>query len=448
MGPGSRRLFVLATSISIIFFFSLLVGCGGSSHSSTSSGTGTTTGSSGTNGGSTGSGTSGTSSTGTGGTGTSGTGTATGTGSTSGGGTGSSSGSGSGSTSSSYSSYVYTAGASSITGYGVNADGSLTAIPGSPFAVATDNNIVTNGSNVYTVDADGQTLKVYSISESSGALTFGSSTNAISSQTFSGDIVSNLSLDHTGATLYAGNVDSSGDDGLNEFNVSSGSSATAIGYTGNSEAFGPPLVFSPDNKYVYNGNCYHIGWSTFRYARNSDGTLTSLPGPSGADSPPVAPPSGDDPCPSAYAVSAKGFLAIAYTDTPQGGTYMIGTYKINSDGSLTPVSGSQATTASNGGTTGNTSVAIDFDPTGTWLAVAGNGGVQTFAMDSSGLPSPAGAPQDAGVSFLNVEWDKSNHLFATTSSQLYVWNASGGQLTPASGSPQSGGTGLAVLPLQ
>jgi 6-phosphogluconolactonase (cycloisomerase 2 family) len=343
---------------------------------------------------------------------------------------------------------VYTAGASAITGYSVNADGSLTAVTGSPYAVATDNNIVTNGSNVYTVDVGGQTLKIYSIDKSSGALTFGSSANAISSQTFSGDIVSNLSLDHTGATLYAGNVDSSGDDGQNAFNVSSGTTATELAYQGSSEVFGPPLVFSPDNNFAYSGNCYHIGWDIFRYTRNSDGTLNPPTFQPGADGPPVLPPSGDFPCPAAFAVSANGFLAVGYTPTPQGGTYMIGTYTINSDGSLTPVSGSLATTASNGGNTGNTPVSISFDPTGTYLAVAGNGGIQTYSMNSGGLLTAVASPQDAGTSFLNVAWDKSNHLFATTSSQLYVWNASSGQLTPAAGSPYPGATGLAVLPLQ
>jgi hypothetical protein len=167
----------------------------------------------------------------------------------------------------------------------------------------------------------------------------------------------------------------------------------------------------------------------------------------GAVGPPVPPPSGDYPCPAAFAASSNGFLAIAYTQQPQGGTYFIGTYTINSDGSLTPVTGSEATTASTQSQTGG-DIAINFDPTGTYLTVAGNGGVQTYSMNASGILSPAAAPLDAGVAFENVGWDKSNHVFASTSSQLYVWNASSGQLTPASGSPYPGATGLAVLPLQ
>ncbi|HUN90392.1 MAG TPA: hypothetical protein VMU28_16440 [Terriglobales bacterium] len=344
-------------------------------------------------------------------------------------------------------SYVYTAGASNIAGYSVNSDGSLSPVPNSPYTSATDNYIVTNGSNVYTVNSGGTELEVYSIKASDGSLALANTTNAIAGNTsFSGDIVGGLSLDHTGASLYIGEIDSSGDDGQNVWSVGNSPSATQVQWDGGSEVFGPPLVWSPNNLYAYSGNCYHAAWTLFSYTRASNGTLTSPNFLTGG--PPVL-TQGDMPCPLAFAVSAKGFLAVAYSATPQGGQVMIGTYALNNDGTLTPISGSQVTTASNSGANGgNAPVAINFDPTGTYLAAAGNGGIQTFTLGSTGLLSPVSSPIDAATNFQNVAWDKSNHVFATTTNQLYVWNFAKGTLTPATGSPYGGGTGLAVLPLQ
>jgi len=410
MGLRLRTLVVLGTSIGVLLFLGLLAGCGSSNSNSSS-------------------------------TGSSGSGSGT-SGSTNPGSNGSSSSGSSGNLS-----YVYTAGANSILGYGVNGDGSLTAVSGSPYATDTDMNVVTNSSNLYTVGSDGVTLKAYSIDKSTGALTPAGTTNAIVGNTNPQDIVGSLALDLTGASLYIGEFDSSGDDGVNFFNVSSGSTPTEVAYDGSSEVFGPALVFSPDNKFAYSGNCYQANWHVFSYTRSSNGTLSAPNWATGADGPPVTTP-GEFPCPAAFAVSSRGFLAIAYTAQPQGGSYLLGTYTINSDGSLTPVASSMATTASDGGSTGNSPVSINFDPSGTYLAVAGDGGVQTFAMSLTGILTSIGQPQDSGVSFQQVAWDKSSHVFATTSSQLYVWNSNNGTLSPASGSPYSGGKGLAVLPLQ
>jgi hypothetical protein len=147
------------------------------------------------------------------------------------------------------------------------------------------------------------------------------------------------------------------------------------------------------------------------------------------------------------AISAKGFLAIGYSALNGLSTnYMIGFYKINFDGTLIPLPSWVVTTASNSAS--NAKLAISFDPTGAYLAVAGNGGVQTFPLNSNGILPPIGAPQNSGVNFQSVAWDSSNHVFATSATQLYVYNSQEGQLSPAAGSPQQGGAGLAVLPLR
>jgi len=153
-------------------------------------------------------------------------------------------------------------------------------------------------------------------------------------------------------------------------------------------------------------------------------------------------------CPQRLAVSAKGYLAVvwfpfAYASSGQVGneTYVM-TYSINADGTLTTVGTSQVKTASS---TANT-VAVNFDSTGSFLAVAGDGGVQTFSLNGNGAPVPVGSAQNAGANFQKVAWDNSNHVFATNSNQLYVFNSNTGVLVPASGSPYGGGPELAVLP--
>ncbi len=126
---------------------------------------------------------------------------------------------------------------------------------------------------------------------------------------------------------------------------------------------------------------------------------------------------------------------------PVGNQISVGTYKVNGDGTLSLVSNSEVTTGI------NSSAALAFDPTGTYLAVAGTGGLQLYSLGSDGTLTQSAAPQDIGVNFVDVAWDDSNHVFATASSQLYVFTSASGALTAAPGSPHSGGSALAVLPL-
>jgi 6-phosphogluconolactonase (cycloisomerase 2 family) len=125
----------------------------------------------------------------------------------------------------------------------------------------------------------------------------------------------------------------------------------------------------------------------------------------------------------------------------------IGTYKINSDGSLTFVQNSTMTlqlqSAACCGITG-----MNFDPAGQFLAVAGSGGIQMFQLNPGGTLTPLGGIQQPGPKYTSVAWDKDNHLYAISDSGLYVFSVSQGVLTPASGSPHPAGAAgsLTVLP--
>jgi 6-phosphogluconolactonase (cycloisomerase 2 family) len=423
-----RTLSVLLTSFCLVIYVSLLASCGSTSSNNTTNSNNPAPGASG---------------------GGNGSGSGSGSGSGAGSGSGSSGGSGSG-TSSSFVSYAYAASDTAIVGYGVNSDGSLAPLPGSPYAasLAQNANIVTNGANLYAIAQGATNLDVFSIDKSSGSLTLANTANAIAGDPFQNEIASGLALDHTGSSLYVDDGVSDLHSGLNVFTVGSGSSAQQIQFLPGPAIAPPPPVFSPNNQFAYSSSCGVREVGVFGYERAPDGTVKTMNVRT-----PQAPTGnpGEAFCPHGLAVSAKGYLAIVWFPFPFASSGQVGnetyvmTYTINSDGTLTAVSNSQVKTAS---TSSNNSVVANFDPTGSFLAVGGDGGVQTFAVNANGALTPVGTPQNPGVNFQNVAWDTSNHLFAANSSQLYVFNSSTGVLAPASGSPHAGNPQLMILPLR
>lgn len=89
-----------------------------------------------------------------------------------------------------------------------------------------------------------------------------------------------------------------------------------------------------------------------------------------------------------------------------------------------------------------------FDPSGNFLALAGQNGIQMYQLAPGGTLVAVGTPQQTTASFNDVAWDHANHLYAISGSTLYVFNLANGALTQAPGSPYNvtvSGT-LAVLP--
>lgn len=462
----ARQFVVLLTSMCVIAFCSLLLGCGSSSNSSTkpvaSGGGNGSSGSGGSGSGGSGSGSSGSGNSGSGGSGSgsgsSGSGSGSGSGGSGSGGSGSggsgsggSGSGGSGSGSSSFVSYAYSSDSNAIHAYSVTADGTLTAAPNSPYSQAENSSappmLATNGTNLYTVDQSGAKLVIFPFDKTNGSLGSSTSTSIIAGDPGASDFASALSVDHSGSNLYAQVGLPNEDSGINVFTIGSSASARQLQFVQEGSTAPSALVFSPNNQFAYSDACSARDDEVDGYARASNGTLTNI---KLTQPQPPSGPQGEAFCPEAMAVSAMNYLAIEWDPFQYGSSITVGDqtyvmiYQINADGSLAVISNSQTTTAS----TDAIKVAMRFDPTGKFLAVAGNGGVQTYALLGNGTLSPAGAPQDAGTNFVNVAWDKSNHVFASTNNQLFAFNSQNGTLTAASGSPQGGGSGLTVLPLQ
>jgi 6-phosphogluconolactonase (cycloisomerase 2 family) len=367
-------------------------------------------------------------------------------GGSSGGGTGGSGGSTGGGGSSAPIAFAYVGtsvgqSGSAIHGFSFAANGSATPVPGSPVS-GPSNDVVTNSAFVFGDDS--HTIASYKRA-ADGSLQQSSSLFAVLNNG-PGQLwaLSDMSLDHTGQTLYA--VENAGADDLYYFffGVGSDGKLTNTGKIGPNVNYDSPLVFSPDNNYAYGFGCFHIGWDLTGFRRNGDGSLTPIGGTNQAV--PTFDGTNQDYCPEAEAISAMGYLAVGVGElgaTPKSG---LGVYKINSDGSLTLVQNSTMTLQLQSSSCCGF-IGMNFDPSGQFLAVAGSGGIQMFRLSSDGTLSALGGIQQPGPNYLSVAWDKDSHLYAVAADGLHVFTVSQGTLAPA-GSPQPAGAAgsLAVLP--
>ncbi len=360
-----------------------------------------------------------------------------------GGGTGNPGGSGTGGSGSTVA-FVYVGtntnnGPGQIGAFSLTNDGVLHTVNGSPYNGASGFPVVTSA-NLFATD--GTNIQTYT-RNADGSLTTGPSINGVAhNDTPTGSAVGNLSLDRSGKSLYAAEINFQGPDNgaYAFFNIGSGGT---LAFLANSpiNVNVSPLSFSQDDRFGYSFGCYFINPTINGYTRSSNGLLT--PFTTNAALPPLPFPNANL-CPGPIAVSARNFLASSYNTAGQGGNAMLASYRILGDGSLALVQTATANTTALAGISG-----MAFDPTGNFLAIAGQGGLQIYQLAPDGTLAALGTPQLTSVSFNDVRWDHANHLYALAGSTLYIFNVNGGVATQASGSPYNvtvNGALLAVLP--
>jgi 6-phosphogluconolactonase (cycloisomerase 2 family) len=319
-----------------------------------------------------------------------------------------------------------------VAAYSVSSDGSFASISGSPFSGST-NYVVLNGASLFGADTEARNIVRYSLNKTTGALTSVGITSAIQPNWADG-LVSSLSLDHTGQTLYIGELHGAGDNSYTVFTVGSNSDLTFKADYGPKVTYERPLVFSPDNRFAYAESCWHANWFISGFARAADGSLTEI-------NVRGDPPQGGDFCPLTMAVSAKNYVVVPYAAADR--QISLALYQITGDGSLSLL----GTTPMPAGATTDGTVRLQFDPTGSFVVVANDAGVQTYRLAGTQLV-PTGSTVAANGMKKAVHWDNSNHVFVLADAGLYVYIAKNGILNPAPGSPAAGGDSLAVLPLQ
>lgn len=375
----------------------------------------------------------------------SGSGSPSGTGGAGGSGSGTGSGGSSGSSSSANSAFVYVSTPSisggpgnTITAYTAASDGALTQIAGSPYKTTGQAAAVAASGNLLFV-AEGGNIVAYTIG-SSGALTAGPTTNAQAHDIPSTDgFPASLFTDPGGATLY--DLASAGYNLGNQYqaySIQQNGGLTFLNMTtqGNPADFW--LSFNTNDTFAYSSDCSGGTANFYAYSRASSGALTYFNPHASVPAPPADNPGGTSYCPEGAAVAGNNYVVIALqlgtSANSYQGTNQLAVYAIAADGSL-----STTNTAATMPSLSVSGYANDyaFDPTGTWLAAGGSGGVQIFKLSGGVLTETGSLALSGGVS--QLAWDKAGHLYTygQDSGDLNVLTVTNGVPAQASGSPHT-----------
>ncbi len=169
---------------------------------------------------------------------------------------------------------VSSTGASGLSPYTINPDGTLAAITTGTFATGSGPKgiaISPNGNYLYVTN-DGGSISAYTITSGSGALASNGTFTTVTNPQ------GGIAISPNGNYLYVTNVSSSGTNGLSAYAINSGGSLSlsSSGYTTGATPFG--IAISPDGNYLYVTNIGSAtgasGISAFRI--NSDGTLSPI----------------------------------------------------------------------------------------------------------------------------------------------------------------------------
>lgn len=324
-----------------------------------------------------------------------------------------------------------------IYGFSVQSNGASTMIPGMPISGASASLATTSH---FLFGTDQKNIVTYARAANGGVHAVASIDGTAHNDTPSTSYVGALTLDKTGADLYAGEINFQGTDNgsFAQFaNSTTTGRLTFLENAGISANYGGTINFSPNNKFAYGIGCYFIGWDVFGFYRTPDGKLTAFD--TGSTYPPGH--ATDFVCPSAIAASAKNYAAVAYSSVGQQGakTHLM-LYHITSSGALTMLTKSDTATSFAG------AYSLRFDPTGTYLAVGGVTGLQVFKMNSNETFSPVGGAVRTSANVNNVAWDNYGHVYATTNARLYIFQFSNSGLKEVSNHVISNALSLAVLP--
>src|SRR5581483_7159741 len=197
-----------------------------------------------------------------------------------------------------------------IYGYSASSNGQLTPLT-NPTYPAYVSYMALNGAWLF--GSDGTNIYSFSIA-SDGTLSQTAAINATQYNPYDSGGPYDLFLDHTGATLYDGDIYAygTGDSAYQAFSIDQSTGQLTFLQLGpdGGEIQGAKMSFTGNNKYAYSSGCYEGDPQIFGYQRNSDGTLTSL-----SINPKIPPASGTGNyyCPYLAAADPNNHVAIALT---------------------------------------------------------------------------------------------------------------------------------------
>jgi hypothetical protein len=328
--------------------------------------------------------------------------------------------------------YVYVSKAinnstTTIKGYSAASDGSLTAIPGSPFADNV-NYMAVNGNWLFGIENTPPGDKIHSLAIApNGSLEL----RDIYAVTSGGGGLTNLYLDHTGTTLY-GDLYNGNNDFLSFSIDQSTGQLTSVGDLAGGPQDNSPVSFIGNNRFAYSSSCYHFDPLIFGVQRNGDGSFSYL-----ATTPPLpTAKSGDFYCPWRAAADPRNHLAIAvkpYTlNWVKDGPVQLATYTADDSGNLTTTSTYSNMPIVRVGSINN----YWMSPNGKYLAIGGTGGLEIFHFHGANpITKFTGPLTHEGID--QLWWDNSSHLYALSPSaqKLYVFTVTAKGARQAPGSP-------------
>jgi hypothetical protein len=320
-----------------------------------------------------------------------------------------------------------------VHGYAAAPNGSLTAIPGSPFPYSVDP-IAVNGAWLFGVEAgtssaSGQLISSFAIARN-GAL-------ELKQQTYvndSGGGIINLFLDRTGSSLYPDYYTTNNDYLSYRIDQANGG-LTYLGVLHGGPANSSAMSFVGNNQYAYSSSCYHFTPDIFGVKRMPNGDLTWL----NLNPPYPAPPPGTAYCPYLAAADPTDHLAIAvqpfacYGCAPAG-AYQLATYTVDSTGNLSTTS----TYKNMPSVLVGSLTEYAMSPAGKFLAVGGTSGLQVFQFNGANPIT-----KYTGLLIANevdqMFWDNANHVYAISrqAGKLYVLTVTSTGVSQAPGSPHN-----------
>ena len=353
--------------------------------------------------------------------------------------------------------YVYvssqtaTSGPNQIVAYAADAKGQLAPVPGSPFSQSVGS-IGASGGYLLAASLSQSDINSYKIG-SNGALTLGPQLTL--TQQTGGTTSGNggkFVFERTGKSLYAEIDDCSGNKEIASlaFDSSNGS----LSYLGNvniGTKSSAAISFLGNNKFAYsalNDACLYGGMSPFSLSNTGLVDLTSFvqtpqfgpPVPPGAKISDVKQPSyaagftatdttnhvaiGEYPCYALNGVAVTQVQLAAYTADASGNLTTTDTYATMPTTTINPLD-------------------LEMSPSGSVLAVGGEGGLQVFHFNGASPITSFGSVLTTD-NISKVFWDNSNHLYAITLNavppavslnKLHVFTVTDTSASEAPGSP-------------
>jgi hypothetical protein len=330
-----------------------------------------------------------------------------------------------------------------IVAYTAAANGSLSAVNGSPFR---DNvsSMAVNGKYLMAATVATSAIDAFRI-ESDGALSYAASTDyqKYNDPGYLCGIAGQIFFDHTGATLYLTEFEGTSacaNDMYASFEVVKATGRlTYLGLadTGAFPGAYTAAYFIGDDLYSYSADdsaCMYYG--IFGFKRSSNGLLTDLGNVE--KNLPTPPPGVSAFVPNLAVADPANHLAVAMQPAnPPGcapGPLQLATYTADSSGNLTTTNTYANMPA--------TSIASIYDmkmaPSGKLVAVAGQQGLQIFHFNgASPITHYSGLLTSDPIN--QMFWDNNNHLYAISqaSGKLFVYTITPTGHQAAPGSPHT-----------